>query len=328
MPYVGVEMDVPSLLADHPAASNNWGLFPFGRPNTVRPARRAIDRCDAVVVGVYPSAWHISWTAPAFTMGHGHKGAIAAVAVDVEPTVFWDGAADDFAVRLRNWTDAVAFIEGDKPGQHGHVSPIPPSSNGSSGRKVVQHYLEPLNIDVTRTTFTDIYPVFLIKRSGSTGGGGRRREQGDAIRDEYDTIAGMLGRETCSLPGRISPGRLPAIAAATFGRRIVEDLAEASAPLVITLGEEVWRTFCAIPELKARSHVAHFSEMYGEQYGKMGLLTIGGRETDWLPLVHPGLLKGTTRDDFAVDMNKRSGDGWNALHARWVKATRATTKSR
>ena len=41
-----------------------WGTFPFGRPNTLRPARMPAKgrRAAATLVGVYPSALHAKWT--------------------------------------------------------------------------------------------------------------------------------------------------------------------------------------------------------------------------------------------------------------------------
>ncbi len=54
---------------------SDWGRFPFGQPNTVRPARLA-ERSDAVVIGVYPSAWHIAWRAPKELAAEGRSGAV------------------------------------------------------------------------------------------------------------------------------------------------------------------------------------------------------------------------------------------------------------
>ena len=74
-----------------------FGTFPFGRPNTPRPMRMSSSvHAKVVVVGVYPSAFHVKWTAPQRLGG----GKIAAMAVDVEPVVFWDGDQADFAERV------------------------------------------------------------------------------------------------------------------------------------------------------------------------------------------------------------------------------------
>jgi hypothetical protein len=299
---------------------DEWGRFPFGQPNTVRPARMAKES-DAVVIGVYPSAWHIAWRAPRTLIADGRSGAVAALAVDVEPTVFWDGNADDFEERVARWKRDVRFVDG----KHGEVLALSPRTNGSSGEKVVRKYLEPLGIRADRATFTDVYPAFLVKTSN-----GRRREQGDAIRDEYDSIARRMELPVSSLPPRMPAARLPARAASTFGGRLVADLSAAAAPLIITLGAEVWDTLVAIPSLHARHPREKLTDLYGDAYGTAGSLTVNGRQTVWLPLAHPGLLKGNADPGSEVTAGRRTANGWATLHARWAAATaksRAATQN-
>lgn len=159
-----------------------------------------------------------------------------------------DGSADDFAERLARWKMDAGFLDG----KHGTILPVSPTANGSSGAKVVKRYLDPRKLDAARVTFTDVYPVFHIKSSsgkkrGQSAGRRKKREQADAIHQEYDPIASRMGMPSCSLPARIPAGRLPALAASTFGETLVADLAAAGAPVVITLGEEVWETLVAIP---------------------------------------------------------------------------------
>lgn len=294
---------------------SDFGRFPFGQPNTVRPARMAA-HSDAVVIGVYPSAWHVTWSAPVHHAGDGdadRRGTVKALAVDVEPTVFWDGNADDFGVRLRGWKEAIGFVEG----QHGTISPTSPSANGSSGDKVVRHYLVPSELDPARVTFTDVFPVFLVKFAAPNA---KRREQGDAIQTEYDRIADRMGAPPSSLPARHSGARLPALAASAFGDRLVSDLALAASPLVITLGEEVWETLLLIPSLRARPPRARFRDLYGDAYGSRGSLTVAGREVAWLPLVHPGLLKGAVDPNNEIQAGPRTVSGWATLHARWASS--------
>ena len=293
----------------------HWGLFPFGRPNTVRPARPATRPAKAIVVGVYPSAWHVTWTRPAFAADRGDTGGVRALAVDVEPTVFWDGAVDDFSSRLEAWIDLVGFVAGDEPGQHGHVARKSPSANGSSGGKVVRRYLQPMGLEDGDAAFTDVCPVFHVKSAGRARTP-RKREQGDAIRDEYDAVAPLLGKLACTLPRRIPPARMPTVATENFRQRIANDLIENTAPIVVTLGEEVWATLLKLPELQPRSPVVEFSELYGDRYGETGSLTIAGRTATWLPLVHPGLLAGPAHD-VALEPWKRTPAGWNMLHSRW-----------
>jgi hypothetical protein len=272
---------------------SEWGAFPFGKPNSERPARRARP-ADAVVIGVYPSAWHVRWSAPAHRPT-GPNAGVQALAVDVEPTVFWDGAREDFVARLAAWKQDVGF----RDGEHGTISPLSPAGNGSSGAKVVSHYLTPLGLAPERVTFTDVYPVFVVKSSN-----GARREQGDAIRQEYDPLAAAMGFLPSTLPPRPSEGELPRQAAERFGARLLEELAGADPSLVITLGREVWATLMRLPALRAQPPASEFDALKSDRYGTVGALKLNGRRVDWLPLVHPGLLGRASE--------------WETLHASWA----------
>ncbi|HEX5656148.1 MAG TPA: hypothetical protein VFX59_03095 [Polyangiales bacterium] len=272
---------------------SEWGAFPFGRPNSERPARRA-KSADAVVIGVYPSAWHVRWSGPTHRPA-GPTGGVQALAVDVEPTVFWDGMRDDFATRLAAWKQSVGF----RDGEHGTISPVSPAGNGSSGQKLVSHYLTPLGLSPGSVTFTDVYPVFVVKSAS-----GAKREQGDAIREEYDPLASLMGFQSCTLPPRPSERELPKLAAERFGARLLDDLTSADSSLVITLGREVWNTLVRIPQLRAQPPVTEFDALKSDHYGAVGSLWINARRVDWLPLVHPGLL-GRVSD-------------WETLHAAWA----------
>lgn len=200
--------------------ADDLGRFPFGKGNTTRPIRHP--RCRparAVVVWVYPSAWHVAWTAPQHVRGGDRRGSVAALAVDVEPTVFWDGDRSDFLSRLTTWKTDVGFVDGEEPGCHGSVSTVSPSANGASGRKVADQYVSPLSIDPALVGFTDVYPVFVVKRTAVV------------------PSAAQLGYDVSTLPGRPPASRLPVLAAQQFGDRLLADLEALDAPLVITPAE-------------------------------------------------------------------------------------------
>jgi hypothetical protein len=293
------------------------GHFPFGRPNTERPARvSSTGSAAALVVGVYPSAWHVSWQAPAYLASPIRRGAVAALAVDVEPTVFWAGDPASFQEMLASWKTATGFIDGDDPGAHGWVSSTSPAANGSSGAKVENRYLAPLGIGAASAAFTDVYPVFVTKSAGRGAHG--RREQGDAIRDEYDSVAEDLGVPASSLPGRPTAKQLVTESLERFQGHIVRAVEEADAPLVITLGDETLQVLRRIPALTPEPPTETITDLYGARYGARGHLTVNGRRVEWLPLVHPGLLKGTARQ-LALDPVKRTGPGWNWLHSKWAQ---------
>ena len=269
---------------------------------------------DAMVIGVYPSAFHVEWRAPTYLgKGGDRKGGVKAMAVDVEPTVFWNGDSREFSERRAAWMKAVGFIEGDEPGQHGHIRPRSPSTNGSSGAKVEQLYLQPLRLAPARTAFTDVYPVFQVKQGEG--------EQGEAIRREYDELAHALAKPTCALPSRISKATLPNEAARLFGERIVADLREAKPSVVIGLGEEVWATLKLLTALHARSPVDRFEEFYGDRYGEPGELTVDGAIVPWFSLAHPGLLRGKP-EEVAIDPAKRTGAGCAAKRSRSLMLSR------
>jgi hypothetical protein len=98
------------------------GRLPFGRSATRRPPRVPDVGCRLVVLGVYPSALHVRWVVPA------GAEVVDALAVDDEPTVFWDGA--DAGERIEAWKADVGWS--DAWGSVGLAG-----GNGSSGRHVV-----------------------------------------------------------------------------------------------------------------------------------------------------------------------------------------------
>ena len=215
--------------------------------------------------------------------------------------------------------EETGFVVGDAPGSHGHVSTTPPPSNGSSGKTVEGRYLAPLGIVPAQTAFTDIYPAFVVKY-----GSGKRREQGDAITAEFDSIAEDLGRPASSIGRRPRPADLPRLAVEVFADRIVGDLEEASASLVITLGDEAFATMLHLPQLGARAPrttsgdtSGSLTDLYANGYGARGVLQVNGQPIPWLPLAHPGLLKGEADLTLKLDASRRSGTGWNTMHGQW-----------
>lgn len=311
----------------------DYGLFPFGQPNTERPMRAPTDGIAQVtVVGVYPSAWHVRWTAPSHLRDRVPNGGVAAMAVDVEPEVFWNGDGTGFDTQLARWRDEVNFVEGDRRGAHGHVAWKSPSTNGSSGRKVEGRYLAALGVDATRTAFTDVCPVFFAKYGNSA-----RRPQGTAIEQEYNAVAGDLGVKPASLPARPTVKALVRKAVEEYGASLLADLERADAPLVVTLGEEVLQTLRQLPQLEAVPPAESLTEIYDcGLYGKEGTLRVNGRRIRWLPLPHPGLLTGETppasiptasaTQAFTtgpVTLARGGRRDWNAAHAQWEHRTRS-----
>lgn len=274
------------------AGMSEWGAFPFGKPNTERPARRG-KRGAVVVIGVCPSAWHVSWTAPTHLIA-GQSGGVQAMPVDVAPAGLSDEAQDDFGARLLAWKQDVGF----RDGEHGTLGPVATIGDGVRG-KVKVHYLTPLGLEPERVTFTDVFPVFMVRRST-----GAKREQGDMIFQEYDPIASAMGFSPCTLPARLDEEELPRVAAERFGTRLLDDLGQAHPTLVITLGHEVWETLMRLPALRPQSPVASFEALKSDHYGAVGSLFINAGRVNWLPLVHPSVLGRPSE--------------WETLHAAWA----------
>jgi hypothetical protein len=164
----------------------------------------------------HPSALHVRWRRPdGVTVG--------ALAVDDEPTVFWDGG--DAASRIERWQQMVGWTE-----RWGSVTAG--GGNGSSGRHVVGHVLRPLGVEAEQTYFTDCLPTYFIKSGNNT--------QATAIRDRYEpfAVAQRPRLPQADLPGRPSTTELVRLAVAEEGPTLRAQIAEAAAPIIVTLGQE------------------------------------------------------------------------------------------
>lgn len=272
------------------------GMFPFGRPSTERPPRRPTRPCAAFVLGVYPSALHVRWRLPAWYAGSGQ--AVAAMAVEVEPSVFWDGQVPDPGELIDNWRKAVGFVTGDDPNSDGHVSGV--RLNGSSGLAVRDRVLTPLGIEPEATWFTDASPWFYVKYG--TGG---RREQGDVVSNVYNPFAESRGRALASIPRRPSPTELVRRCSSEERSRLREEILASDAPLLLTLGEESRRVLGSIADSSSGRPTGPLSL---DGYGAPGQVTIGGRSIRWHALVHPG------------QRSRR----WLEAHQEWVSSEPVT----
>jgi hypothetical protein len=258
--------------------------FPFGRPSTPRPPRQPTQPtstpCRLFVLGAYPSALHVAWRVPARAVAQlGLRPRVAALAVDVEPEVFWDGgdAAHQQAL-VDEWKHMVGFVEGDGDGCDGFAEP---AGNGSSGRAVLSDVLEPLGVDPAAVWFTDAITTFHVKYAA----GGQRPQQGDRLREVYDPFAQWRGRAPATLPPRPSPAQLVDRAVAEDGERLLAELAHADAPTVVTLGEEARRV---LQRLADHAEGPPAQPLRPDTHGLPGRVRVGGVERGWLALTHPG----------------------------------------
>lgn len=276
--------------------------FPFGQPATARPPRAPSTLpAGLVVLGVYPSALHVRWTPPAWACGELGVSRVGALAVDDEPTVFWDGV--DAAARVDGWCKAVGFRTGDERLDWGHVEA---AGNGTSGRSVVARVLEPLGVAPAATWFTEAIDHFLVKS------GGAQRQQGDVIATCYAPFATAVGLPAASLPPRPPPSKLIDCALADHAYRLRAEIAQADSPMVVTLGEEARRVLHGLAENAAGPPTLpldrrRFEGQAAATYGEAGTFALGGRELAWHALVHPG---------------QRSKQ-WADVHDAWIKRRRA-----
>lgn len=233
-------------------------------------------------MGVYPSALHIRWTPPDWASSELGVGTIAAVAVDDEPTVFWDGG--DARARIQLWREAVGFRQGDVDGDWGKVVA---AGNGTSGRSVAKRVVRHLDADAEDCWFSDVVDQFFVK-----SGGTKRREQADAIADDYTPFAQAVGLPVASLPARPPAHDLIELALSRHRHRLRAELEEANAPVVVTLGEEARRVLQGIADDSdgpatlplERGRISTSPSTYGAP----GRVVVGTTDAQWYALVHPG----------------------------------------
>lgn len=236
------------------------GVFPFGLP-AGRCEPRPATPAAAFVLGVYPSALHVRWTAPP-----GYTG-VRALAVAPEPWPFWDGT--DEASRVAQWRADVQW-----KAEWGEVSPAG-RVNGSSGQLVRDRVLAPLGLTLDDAWLSDALPFFFVHRGDGT--------QGSAMSSRYDPFATAHGLQPHRLPDRPSAARLVQMAVDQESERLRTEVQQAAAPLLISLGNEALAVAAALLEGDLPARLSP-----GETYGSRVQARLGRQSMDVLPLVHPG----------------------------------------
>ena len=263
---------------------SDFGQFPFGQLNRVRPMRRPSGEAHALVVGVYPSAFHIAWSPPSHLdprlVTQRARPYIGSLAVDVEPIVFWNGQSPSPAELLEQWKVGVGFTD-----EHG-IATV--GNNGPSGAGLVVNVLEPLGLDADDVAFTDAVPWFFVKDGAGS--------QGEAIRERFGPIAASIGAAQGSIPKRPTTRQLVELANGPLRRDALRaELVEAAEPLVITLGQEALDAIRAVAD---RCDGVQVRLAPTDDYGTRGELVVGDHRMRFLPLVHPGFQRQTIRQDW------------------------------
>ena len=270
------------------------GRFPFGQPNLERHMRLpASGPVAALVVGVYPSAFHVAWSPPPELDTRPaelrRRPFIASLAVDVEPIVFWNGNEPDPDDLLDQWKQSVRFRDS--------WGSVRPGLNGPSGTGLVSSYLEPLGLSVDEVAMTDVVPWFFIK--------GGAVSQASAI-ERLQQFANELDIDGGDLPARPTVKRLVELACASPRRESLRaELVGADAPLVITLGQEALDAVRGVAD-----HVAGvpLKLRNDDTYGREGSLEVDGQHLRLIPLAHPGLIRQSAKNS-----------PWGIAHTEWAR---------
>ncbi|WP_156036302.1 hypothetical protein [Blastococcus sp. URHD0036] len=223
---------------------------------------------------MYPSALHIRWGHP--------EASIAALAVSEEPWPFWAG--EDEAKLVEAWRQAVGWRN-----EWGTATPVG-RLNGSSGRAVIDRVLTPLGLDPARVWTTDALPFFHVHRAPGS--------QGEAMSTRYDPFARAHGLPAHHLPDRPSTKELIRRAVAEEGDRLIAEIRDAAAPLLITLGNEALAVAAQLLDGDLPERLTP-DGTYGRRHHASALRN----DVEVLPLVHPG---------------QRSAE-WTGIHQRWLE---------
>lgn len=233
------------------------GQFPFGAP--VRPCGDGQpEPTDAFVLGAYPSAIHVRWVPPRAS----GRRPISALAVDNEPTVFWDGTDADQRVDVwrKKYFDP----------SWGEVSTA--RLNGPSGSWLRSNILDPLRAAGADSHFiTDCLTTYRLS------GGALAR-----LNDTYEPFA----RETRGLPSadllsHPSEAQIVREALKCQSERLTEQIAAARPRVLVTLGNAASRVIASLGQTGKTGKIA------AEKYGEPSNADIAGAQLTWIALVHP-----------------------------------------
>ncbi len=253
-------------------------VFPFGQPvlpyqHPDRGPRRVF------VLGAYPSALHVRWQPPA------PLRPITAVAVDNEPSPFWDG--QDEVKRVEDWKLAVEFNE-----SWGQVQPAG-RFNGSSGLWVNEQVLKPLAIAPHEVWFSDCLDTY-------------RCSKGLAARLDDTYRAASLELPAARLRSHPSEGQIVAEALNDHRQRLLDELTAAQPAVVVTLGNAALSVLGALAA--NATPLPKRLTLSPESYGQRIDLTIAGLTTVGLfALAHPG-----------------APASYKALHQSWIDGRPST----
>lgn len=233
------------------------GTFPFGAPVRACGVRQP-EPSDAFVLGAYPSAVHVRWTPPTST----GLRPISALAIDNEPSVFWDGAdADD---RVKAWKRQ--YFD---PGW-GEVSAA--RLNGPSGSWLRSNILDPLKAAGAPDQFvTDCLTTYRL----STGAAAR-------LEDTYEAFAQKSSNlPSADLQPHPSETQIVQEALDTQVERLQSQIGAARPSVIVTLGNAASRVIATL------AGTTDSGRLVEAGYGHPSSVTISSVNVSWIALVHP-----------------------------------------
>lgn len=209
---------------------------------------------DAFILGAYPSALHVKWKRP-------DGVSITAVAVDNEPSVFWNG--EDEQQRVDDW------MKEHFDDSWGTVTPY---GNGPSGKWVKRDILQPLQEAGSQTHFiTDCLSTYRISDAG-------RR----AINERYVPFAAQDSKlQPPVLSPHPSEGAIVREALDYQQHRIAGQVKAAKPDRVVTLGDAAARVVAAMSDWRGSGKLSTTT------YGVPRVITLAGVPVRWFALIHP-----------------------------------------
>ena len=227
--------------------------FPFGAP--VRDCGVEMPGpVDTFILGAYPSALHVEWAAP-------NGVSIVALAVDNEPSVFWDG--HDAAQRVEEWKSAVRFDAA--------WGSVRASGNGSSGAWVNDKILRPLEQAGSSSYFiTDCLPTYRMSKGGQ-----------DAIESRYHPFANDNDLPRAVLATHPSEGQIVSETLNEQRDRLATQIAAARPDRLVTLGDAAARVVAKMADWGGTGKVSD------GVYGEPRRIRVVDTEVSWYALVHP-----------------------------------------
>lgn len=231
--------------------------FPFGAPIEPRGVEVPGRSFAVVVIGAYPSAFHVRWTPP-----NGFGPAVAALPVDNEPTPFWDGNREEVQALFIRWSR-----EWFSP-RWGTATPA--RLNGPSGRDLEARWLRPLGYDRDSAFITDC----LTTARASTGV--MRR-----LEDRYKPVVAALNAPPTELRPHPSERDIVVEALSDHSDRLRLQIERAAPALIITLGNAAARVLAGISSYSGRP------ELVSGEYAHERHIEVADRTYRWRALIHP-----------------------------------------